>query len=721
MSTSFVGAERMMRGGLAVRQVNARDKIEPQDVKVQGPTLDPKYTDDGACKLVVQDADKAAAFLDSKQWALGWRENNNLYQSPRTYRVWEQGASVSRFTVASICNSLVQPMQNGIFYEMPPFQIRPRPATKESTARAKQTLMGVQLDDIDFEDTCVDALEEMTLQGTTICKGGWYVDTETRKRYVRGAAPITVPMPMGAPPLTIDTEESDEMHVKDVTMTRMGPFFQKCELGTILIDPKWKHPNRLHKAKYVVEVSFPTFTDLNDLREQKIYDADGKKVGGYDIPSEEELKAYFFEHEGNAETATDVQGRLAANSGSIAAVGSNEDSSADPLETSIRMLERWDRTYVQTVLQVEGSDKVVLIRNEEHGLGRIPYFAANFWNIPGAGWGLGVGRLAGDDQRIEKGTIEAVLNLLAFIVNPQFVRDRGANAPTQAIRQRLGGIIDVDAPPGRPAKDAFGLVELPRVDPSLFTVLQEAGQNATQTTGADEAFTQGNLPGKGGSSAARTATGAGGIIAANATKIQGPVGHFVRGIFLPFIEMLDEMNKERLPVSYIRRVLGQEMGDDFQLDVADYFNSEDKFEVLAGAHLAAKKAMAQILPMMIQMLESPQLMPQLNKMGWTIDAKELLAMVYEMSEWKNQRDVIRPMTPQEQQAYQAAEQAGPMAKAQGEIAVIGAKHQAKAAEIDQTKEADLATRLTLDPMEFAERHNERFEDEGTLRSGEGQE
>jgi hypothetical protein len=293
------------------------------------------------------------------------------------------------------------------------------------------------------------------------------------------------------------------------------------------------------------------------------------------------------------------------------------------------------------------------------------------------------------------------------------VRDRGANAPTQAIRQRLGGIIDVDAPPGKSAKDAFAIVEGPRVDPSLFAVLQEAGQNATSTTGADEAFTQGNLPGKGGSSAARTATGAGGIIAANAAKIQGPVGHFVRGILLPFIELLDEMDKERLPLSSIKKILGTELGKEFQLDVDDFLNSEDTFEVLAGAHLAAKKAMAQILPMLIQMLESPQLLPQLNAMGWTIDVKELLDMIYEMTEWKNSRQVIRLMTAQEKQAQQANQQA----KMQAEVAKIGAKHQATSAEIDQKAEANLATHLTLDPMEYAARYAERHADEQAISAG----
>jgi hypothetical protein len=346
---------------------------------------------------------------------------------------------------------------------------------------------------------------------------------------------------------------------------------------------------------------------------------------------------------------------------------------------------------VQTILCPDGGDRGVLIRNEEHSLPFLPFFSSNFWNIPNAGYGIGVGRLAGSDQRIEKGMTDAVLDLLSYAINPMYARDRGANAPTQQIRMRLGGIVDVDTRGNQGVKDVFGIIEPPKVPAESFAVLQSAAQSAQSTTGADEAFTQGSLPGRGGSSAARTATGAGGIIAANAGRIQGPVGHFVNGILIPLVELTDYFVKERMDPAEIRKTLGDELGAAFELDAHNFYASEDRFECLAGAHLAAKKAMAQALPLMVQIFENAPLVQQLNAIGYVVDVKMLLEMFMEVSEWKNARELIRPMTPDEQQKYQ---QNNPgVQRVQGQIAAIGARHEAKSAEIDQQNEADLAKNL----------------------------
>jgi hypothetical protein len=141
----------------------------------------------------------------------------------------------------------------------------------------------------------------------------------------------------------------------------------------------------------------------------------------------------------------------------------------------------------------------------------------------------------------------------------------------------------------------------------------------------------------------------------------------------------------------IRQVLSDELGAAFELDAKNFYESEDRFECLAGAHLAAKKAMAQALPLLIQVFETAPLIQQLNSLGWMVDVKQFLDMFMEVSEWKNARQLIRRMTPQEAQQHQ---QNNPgQQRVQGQIAAIGARHQAKAAEIDQQNEAKVAEDL----------------------------
>jgi hypothetical protein len=674
--------------------------IEPGQVTVMAAGLDPRYTDDAAVQLVIQDAQRARTFLDQKQWNLFWRESDVLMQSPRTNQVFEGStvsrANISRFTVAKHVNSLVPSMKSGIFYETPPFLIRPRPATSQTTARAKTALFGTLLDSADFETVAEDALESMTCFGTVIVKAVWKKETRKKKIKVPQGEPIKQKLPLGGE-LTIHTKESNTLETKDVDVTEQGIELEVCELGSVLVDPTWRKPNALHKhGKYVVHVTYPTWRDLEDLRQQKEVDEDGTVTGGYDIPSEEQLKAYFFEQQdGSAAGPSQVVLNLGGQNWSIHhAQNPEEPASVAPDERPIQMLERTDRTYVYTVLCPDGGDRGVLIRKEEHGFPFLNFFASNFWNIPNSGYGIGVGRLAGSDQRIEKGLTDALLDLLSYATNPMYARDRGANAPTQQIRTRLGGIVDVDVRAGQSVRDVFGIIESPKVPPEVFPTLQAAAQSAQSTTGADEAFTQGNLPGRGGSSAARTATGAGGIMSANASKIQGPVGHFVKGVLLPVIELLDFFVKDRMEPQEIRQILDEELGAAFDLDAKNFYESRDRFECLAGAHLAAKRAMAQALPLMVQIFENAPLIQQLNQTGYVIDVRQLLEMFMEVSEWKNARELIRPMNPQEQAKYQQASTGGQQQqKTQAQIAAIGARHQAKSEEIDQTNEAKLAQDL----------------------------
>lgn len=676
--------------------VNGSMRIRSADVALQGPTLAAKYTDDAAVSLVIQDARRAQTFLDQKQWNLHWRESDVLFQSPRTNQSFEGStvarANISKFVVAKNVNALVPAMKGGIFYEMPPFLIRPRPAMNQSTARAKTALYGTLLEDCHFEDVSEHALEYMTNFGTVICKATWSKETITKKVRKPKAAPVRMKIPLGGE-IVIHTKESDEIVVTDTEITKEGPSLEVCELGSVLVDPTWRTPNALHTcAKYVIHVTFPTFKDLDKLREQVKYDEDEKKVGGYDIPSEEELKAYFFSHEQNAAAPSQVQLNLGGQNWAIHhAQNPEEVSSDDPLEGHpIKMLERWDADRVMAVLCPDGGDRGVLIRNDDNDDPFLPFLSANFWNIPNAAYGLGVGRLSGSTQRISKGLTDATLDILSYSINQMYLRDRGANAPTQQIRQRLGGIIDVDTKPGQKVTDVFATLELPKVPPEVFAVLKASDDDDQSTTGADEAFTQGSLPGR-GSSAARTATGAGGIIAANAAKIQGPVGHYVKGILLPFIELIDHWVKARMSPRKIREILGEELGDAFELDANNFYESQDRFDCLAGAHLAAKKAMAQALPLMVQIFENAPLIQQLNAVGWMVDVQQLLEMFMEVSEWKNSRELIRRMTPQEQQKFQASNPG--MQKTQGQVAAIGARHQAKSAEIDQQNEAAMAREM----------------------------
>lgn len=701
------------------RSVNGSQAIRKEDVQPQGPLLDPQYTDDAAVQLTIQDMQLGATYLDQKQWNLFWRESDVLYQSPRTNQLFEGStvarANISRFTVAQHVNSLTPTIKNGIFYENPPFLLRPRPAMKQSTARAKSALFSTLMDDANFEDESELLIEDQTLFGTCIAKAGF--DKYTVEKTIRRpkTAPLKQAMPFGGT-MTVHTEESDELESVPINETVEEVFFERCDLGTVVVAPNYNKPNRLHKAPWLIHVTNPTFEDLNRMRQHVVKDAEGKVVGGFDIPPDEELKNYFFSHPGSAGQATMVEQNTGDQNWAIHHAQNEEmPDSADPMKRPIKMLERWDRTWVYNVLCNDGGPSGVLIRKEKHGLPHIPFYSANFWNIPKAFWGMGVGRLAGSDQRIDKGLTDALLDMLSFIVNPQYARDRGANVPAQQIRQRLGGIIDVDVKAGHSVRDAFSIIEQPRVPGEIFPILQDSRTSARQTTGADEAFTSGNVPQK-GTTSLRSATVGQGIMQANQTKIMGPVGHFVRGILLPFLELMDFLVKNRMSPGKIREILGEQMEADFELDAQNFYEAENAFECLAGAKLAAKKAMAQALPILTQVFENPALVSQLNQTGWMVDAKELVDMFMEVTEWKNERQLVRRMKPSEMRMFRSVNPAAQ--KVQGQVVAIQARHQARTAEIDQQNEADLAKQMIGKASDQAALFDERRWDREAINQSE---
>ena len=187
---------------------------------------------------------------------------------------------------------------------------------------------------------------------------------------------------------------------------------------------------------------------------------------------------------------------------------------------------------VRVVLQQK-----VVIRNGPHRMPDKPFFSANYWDIDNAGYGMGIGRIAGADQRVEQGMINAILDILAYAVNPEYSILRGANVPTQDQRRRLGGIRVVDGPD---ATRAVSLVPQPQVPADAWRAIQAAISSSEGATGADQASVQGSLPGR-GSSIGRSGTGAGMISAASSRPLAMPRREIYRRGFssLPQIHVLD--------------------------------------------------------------------------------------------------------------------------------------------------------------------------------------
>lgn len=135
------------------------------------------FDDQAALKLVLDDATTVDTYININQWASGWTLSDILYQSPASASAFDGGnvaqANVPKYTVSNHISSIVPKIMAGIFYEDPPFLLRPLPGTEPDVVKAKTALFSQQLWDMKFEEECERGLDQMALLGTCVYKWGY--------------------------------------------------------------------------------------------------------------------------------------------------------------------------------------------------------------------------------------------------------------------------------------------------------------------------------------------------------------------------------------------------------------------------------------------------------------------------------------------------------------------------------------------------------------------
>jgi hypothetical protein len=596
------------------------------------------YSDEAALKLVLDDAAQADNYGNINQWASGWTQSDIILQSPMQSSAFDGGqvsqANVPKFTLSNHISAIVPKIMEGLFYEDPPFLLRPRPGTKPAVTRAKTALFSAQLWDMKFEEELERGLEQMALFGTSIFKWGYLEYDKKDKKFRRKANQKVLETPVPAPP--IDTPDSDDFEIYIDTIKVSHPWIKSCDIRTVLVDPGCRYGD-IRKAKWVIYRDYVTYDDLNHLRD----------TPGYDIPDENTLRAFFLS--GPTSGPDNIQITIPEGMRGYLqhATPRNFKTSADELQTSLELMERWDNDKVIVVLSFSGHN--ILLRNEENPYGKMPFYSANWRNLPDSFYGQGLGQLIGSEQIVEQGVTNLALDLLAYGLQPTAVRKKGFNVPTQQTRWKQGGIIDVD----EDVDKAFKFMTMPPVPGEAWQFIQQAQQAAASTSGANEIVGQGGTTGGGRGTGMRSGTGAAAVIQANASRLDGPTSRLVRQVFEPWLFQMDELNNQLLPTSVLRRVLGEEVGADYMVDHIDFRMAKYEYQVLAGGKLGAKKEMAQQLPIIIQLLNNPTFVKNCNDAHWQFDAVAIFKAFTDAAGWKFSQDFLRPMTPEETKRYDA--------------------------------------------------------------------
>jgi hypothetical protein len=619
--------------------IDAAPEINKENTFVDDVTDTIQFNDAAAVKLVIDDCEAADTYINIQQWSNGWTMADLLYQSPATQSAFDGGnvgnASVPKYMVSNHISSIVPKVMGGLFYEDPPFTLRPMPNTTPDVVKAKTVIFSTQLDMMKFEEEVERTIEQAALLGTGIMKYGFIEFEKKMIRYKRKGERAQIEQPDGSIKLE-DTPDSDDYTSEPYTKRICHPWIKWCDIRTVLVNPGCRVGD-IRRAGWVVYRDYGTYSDLAKLR----------GVEGYNIPEEAVLREIFDSNPSSGPdniTMTLPEGMM----GYIQhALPRSYKTSVDPGKAPIEILEHWDDEKVIVVLSFNGHN--ILIRNENNPYGHIPFYSFNWRNIPDCFYGQGLGLLIGSEQIVEQGVTNLALDLLNYGLQPTAVRKKGFNTLTQDVRWRQGGIIDVE----EDVDKAFKFLQMPPVPGEAWQFISQAQSAGAATSGANEQVIQGAGASGVKTTGMRSGTGAAAVIQANASRLDGPTGRFVRQVFEPWLFQMDELNNLLLPASVIRDTLGDELGEPYLVDHMDYREAKIKYEVLAGAKLGAKKEMAQALPIIIQLLNNPTFVANANDAGYQFDAPAIFKAFTDAAGWKFSQNFLRKMTDQEKQKHDA--------------------------------------------------------------------
>lgn len=554
----------------------------------------------------------------------------------------------------------------------------PNPKLSQQVMWAKEAVISTQLREGEFDVEVEKGFFQCAHKGTQIYKYGWLDDTKKVPVFKAKGEKGKFSTPLGDK--EVDTPQSDEFKLDWESRDIHRPWLKFRSLEYLKCAPTW-NTGDIRQCPWVIDTEYLTFDEIDELR----------GVDGYDIPPREELETLFFPPNVQEASPGDVtETRPATMRAWIAhAEGREVNDSADPFARKLEFAERWDKG--KCIAALKNNHGFLLIKNKAHDFGAVPYLSSTWRPLPSCGYGQGLGQLVGPDQQIEKGVLCAYLDILSFIARPSYVRQKSLNTPSADIKIDLGQIISVEGP----VNEAFKLIEQPKVDQSLVYAIEAAKTSAANTSGANELVGQGNTLNGSRSTGMRSGSGAQLVGQAQAGRLDGPVERFIRQVFVPWLYIMDELNSKRLPARTLREILDEDMAHDYgKFDHIAWRNARVNYQVLAGSHLGPRKQMAEFMPFVQQLVNTPPIMQALSEAGQIFDAPAFVKTWAQLAGWPYVQPFFRPMTPEEQQKRDANSKAALAAQqAQSATALQNQKGEQKIQEIAAQSEGRAAEKV----------------------------
>ena len=627
-----------------------------------------KWSNEYALAVVVNDINRASQYLQQNFYPR-WDENDRLYNANIEQRVWEgtntPRASIGVKLVQQQLESVMPYLRQGIFQSADGifFDAYPRPGTSPDLAIQNRELIAAQLDDIAFEESCDQIWRSMARYGTGIGKLSWCRWEESRDYWADEEVASRV-IPLGKYSIPIGPKiKTKKRKSKKVLVSR--PDFYYISIRDFYMDPSHKLP-WVPGAQWVAQRSMLTREEVRALGEQD---------DTYRLPGDVELLEHL-KRQGNPQSAQADSSKQRASQESDIRENFPIQGSVDPAKALLEVIEYWTADRLVTLLE-----RKWIIRNIANPYKFIPFVSCNFIDMTDQFYGKGIPEVLEDEQKLQAGLINSHLDEVSLNIHGVKVVQSGSVLNKQQLRPRPGGVIEATS------VDAVKELERTPVTGDWFAALQQSQMRAQQYTGISDIVVLGQPSMQ--TSITRTARGAGTLQNAAMTRIQYLVDRIEQRFIVPVLSYIDQLNQRYLDPSTPQRILGTTNGQEFQTIDIYPPQGDFRFELRAGARMAARQNMLQNLPFLLSTILNPGLIGSLQDQMEKPNAKGIIRDVMEITGWRSRNDWFVPITPQEMQAMMQRQQSPQIVKEQIKNDREQARSDAKAQMMNNQQIADI--------------------------------
>lgn len=478
--------------------------------------------------LVRNNFTQSQTWLESSGYPAEWKDWNDLYRSipDQKSNEWQSNKFIP-LTFSKV-EAAIANLQSLLLASNPPFQVRPREAKDEISAKIMQKLIQYQFDEANVPYEFMQFLRSVCIYGTGIAKVVWDRRFDNRTIVVDNYEPILsiFGLPVGS--RFTGQSAQNEQYIS----------FDSPRMITKNIYDIFPEPTSIEiQDGYVIERSYETIDYLRNM--QKNFP---------DVYNGEVLKLTKEDGTNKKDAAEDTQGSL----GRLNDAPNELPDGATRIELKTRWgldIDPQDGVLKQRVLTIANDKYLIRNTNNPFWHGKIPFIKTNYIPVVNEFYGIGIPELSEDLQNTINETINQKNDNISLAMNRIMLYKKGY-VEAKKLKSEPGLKIGVD---GDRIDDVVRFVDTPLNTRDASVFVAECERWHQEVTGVTK-LTLGIQ----GTDTNDTATGMSILQKASGDRFMAIARVIEQTAFKELIKMFYQLDYQYITTEKFVRIVGEE-------------------------------------------------------------------------------------------------------------------------------------------------------------------